>query len=118
MNDDEFTLDEVTLWDGGPVPADRIPVRGAFDELMCVRCVLEPQEQGMLAQTYICFPGVGPRDTPQGIDIMRITGAKSVNLWYRVDPESGMRNVDDMYMLRSLEQVLAFYEEEKKARMQ
>lgn len=119
MEDDEFTLDEVTLWDGGPVPPDRITVRGAFDEIMCVRCVLEPQDAGALAQTYVCFQSIGCSDET-GRTIMQITGARTPNLWYRVgsDDARTLHSVEDLQMLRSLEQVLAYYEQEKKERMQ
>lgn len=99
--------------EGDEVEEGCIAVQASYQVLDAIRLVFIDDEDWHVS--YVVHKGVRPVDDPdpRSKELMKASGATSVNLWYKIH-ESGMDLVSDLDTVRDLEAALMHCEEEKR----
>jgi hypothetical protein len=93
-----------------------IAVAAYFKSMDVVRVDFFP-EDAQEGRAFMVVRGIGePDENPNYRYIMEATNAKSVNLWYTL-VEEGLKIIQDVEMVKDLEQALEYWEQDRRAEM-
>jgi hypothetical protein len=103
----------VKVWDGEELDEEHCIVEAHFTELEAIKLDMIKRDDNTVEANYVVFKNVGDPGKEHNQLIMQLTGAKTVNLWYRMGSH-GATLVDDIDSVIELEQALLVYEQQRK----